>query len=171
MGDSTPDISSQLGSLSGYASDVSDIAAEQATYGSDVLPTALAQYQAGASGQLTPAQQAQATSALNQANVGTSAAYGNLGLGNSTMKSQDLAANQLQNLAEQGNLEAQSEELGLAGLQTGNQLLSGATSSYGTAGNLTQDQVTDMLNQASQSKSSQGAGINNVSSLVSALGL
>lgn len=115
---------------------VTQLAQTQGLYGTDVLGTAYNQYLAGASGQLTPAQQAMVTQQLGQANVGTQSTYGNLGLGGSTMEGQDLNANSLASLAEQANLEAQSETLGLQGLNQGNALLSGAEGGYGTAGNL-----------------------------------
>lgn len=133
---------------------VTQLAQTQGQYGTDVLGTAYNQYLAGASGQLTPAQQAMVTQQLGQADVGTRSTYGNLGLGGSTMEGQDLNANSLASLAEQANLEAQSESLGLQGLGAGNALISGAEGGYGTAGSLLSGAGTT-LNDAGRLAESQ----------------
>lgn len=130
---------------SNIASSLQSLANTEIGTGSQINQTAMEQYQAGASGQLTPAQSAMATNALNQANLGTQGAYSNLGLGNSTMESQDIAGNQLQNLAEQANLEAQSEELGLQGLGMGLNYYNAGGSSLEGAANVTQQQIADIL--------------------------
>jgi hypothetical protein len=133
---------SQLGNLAGIEE---NLAGEEIGTGNQILPTAMGQYTAGATGQLTPAQQALSATELSAANTGTAGTYSNLGLGTSTMKTQDLATNQLRNEAEQANLEAQSEQLGLAGLGTGLSFLNAGSSSILGSGQLTQNQINDIL--------------------------
>jgi hypothetical protein len=134
-------ISPQAG-LTGAQTGLGTLAGIQGGTGAgSIIPTALSQYQAGASGQLTPAQAAAAGNALNEANMSTMAGYSNLGLGDSTMASQDIAQNQLQNLAEQANLEAQSEALGLSGLNTG---LNYTQAAAGNLQNISSDQLNLM---------------------------
>lgn len=141
---------------------------------SPIYDTALNQYQTGVAGQLTPAQQALVTQNLGTENVGTQSTYGNLGLGGSTMEGQDLASNVLRSTAEQANIDAQNESLGLSGLQTANQYyqtgntaygnagqaLSGASSSQYNAGQLADANLTALNNAISSlgNKSSSGLG-------------
>lgn len=149
-------ISGGLSNESALAGDITNIAGTQTGYGTNVMGTAYNQYEAGATGQLTPAMTALSNEELTQANLGTSGAYSNLGLGGSTMESQDLAANQLQNEAEQANLEAQEETLGLEGLGTGNTILNSAASNYGSAANITQSQINSILAALGGGTSSTG---------------
>jgi len=124
----------------------------------------LAQFQAGAAGQLTPSQQAAVNRTLGQMNLNTAGTYSNLGLGGSTMESQDLGANQLASLAQQQAFEAQSERLGLEALQA-------ATGALGGAGTLAQNQQTQQLNAlASAAGALGGKGAGGTSILGDVLG-
>jgi len=92
------------------------------------------QWLAGATGQLTPSQQAMVDENLGQMNLGTEGTYGNLGSPGSTMETQDTNANRLRSMAEEANLEAQSEQLGAQGIQVGNQVVNQAGNYFGRAG-------------------------------------
>jgi hypothetical protein len=164
------DISGGLDQLGGYENDLTGLGSTLQGYGNQTLGTAENQYQTGASGQLTPGWQALSQNELTQANLGTTAQYGNLGLGSSTMKQQDLGANQLQNLAEQGNLAALEEQLGLQGLQTGSNMLTGAGSMYSGAAGIAQNSISDSLASAAQSKSGLSSGISGAAGLGGLLG-
>jgi hypothetical protein len=212
MGSGGGDISSQIGTLGGLTNNLTGISSEQqalappvenlaantaslspavAGYGNQTLGTAENQYQTGAAGQLTPGWNALAQNQLTQANLGTTAQYGNLGLGDSTMKTQDINANTLQNLAEKGNLAALEEQLGIQGLSTGtsmvgeaanintqagglygtaSSILGGAGNTLTQAGALTQDQAQDIMSQAQQGKSNITSGIQDASSIGNILG-
>jgi len=99
----------------------------------DIYPTALSQFQAGASGQLTPAQQAAVAQTKSEMDTQTRGTYGNLGLGGSTMQTQDLNANDLSSLAQTTGFSALDEELGLKGLSQALGYEGAANTSYGTA--------------------------------------
>jgi hypothetical protein len=129
----------------GLTSSLENLANQEIGYGSEVTPTGISEYTAGATGQLTPAQAAMSANQLTAANQGTQGAYSNLGIGSSTMVGQDEAANQLQNLAEQANLEAQSQQLGLAGMGAGLNFLQAGGQSLTGAANVTQQEVSDLL--------------------------
>jgi hypothetical protein len=103
-------------------------------YGQNIISTAGPQFDAGAAGTLTPADQALVTEQLQQANLGTETTYGNLGLGGSTMQAQDLGTNQLRSEAEKSLLAKQEETLGLAGLQAGGQFMQAGAQALGGAG-------------------------------------
>lgn len=147
------------------------------SYGSPVLAGGLGQYQAGLSGQLTPAQQALTQYTLGQNTAATNQTYGNLGLGGSTMNTQDLAADRLQSLAQQEQIGFQNEQMGLGALgvgqgltQAGAQdilgaggLLGQAISGYGQASGNIEQQLTDILNQ-------KAGGASGVGTLLSSLG-
>lgn len=133
-----------------------------------IYSTALGQYESGAAGNLTSAQQALVNQNLGTEQTGTMGTYGNLGLGGSTMEGQDLANNVLKSTAEQANIANQDEQLGLSGLQTAQQYYTGAGNDYtgassalSSSGNLSQG-VTNSLNSAISSlgnKSSSGSGL------------
>jgi hypothetical protein len=133
-------VGSELGGMVGGEAQnvIGGIGTYEAGVGGNIIDPAMAQYTAGATGQLTPAQAAMASQALREANLSTTGAYSNLGLGNSTMMGQDVAENQIQNLAEQSNLEAQSEQLGLAGLNAGLNYEQGAAGNFQ---NISSDQL------------------------------
>jgi len=110
---------------------------------SDIYPTALSQFQAGAKGQVTPAQQAAIAQTKSEMDTQTRGTYGNLGLGGSTMETQDLGSNDLKSLAQETGFSALDEQLGLSGLSSAlgyenaaANTLGGATTAYGTAGNI-----------------------------------
>lgn len=137
--------------FSGYASQAAGLEPLFLGQGqNDIYPTALDQYQAGATGQLTPSEQASVEQTKKEMDLGTRNTYGNLGLGGSTMESQDLGSNDLRSLAQQHGFNVSDETLGLSGLDTalkfegeglnaltgaGN-ILSGATGALGSAGQL-----------------------------------
>jgi hypothetical protein len=134
-----------------YASDAANIgpvlAGNAATeFGQSVntiYPTAADQFVEGAAGQVTPAQQAAIDQTKKQMDLQTTGTYGNLGLGNSTMESQDLGANAQKSLAQETGFSALDEQLGLSGLGTAlgyenasTTANTGAVNAYGTAGNI-----------------------------------
>lgn len=146
--------------------------------GTDIFGPAFGQYNAGISGQLTPAQQSLVTQNLGAMDATTRGEYGGLGLGGSTMEGQDLASNALKSMAENANLSFQNETSGLAGLQEAlgyyggatsarsaaegalggaGSSLSGASSSLADAGQL-QNQNTAQLNAAINSLGNKSAG-------------
>jgi len=143
----------------------------------DIYPTALDQYTAGAQGQVTPAQQAAVDETKQQMDLSTSGTYANLGLGDSTMKTQDLNANKQRSLAQTEGFAAQDEQLGLAGLAqalgfetggvnalgTAGSILSGATGALSGAGNVAGNIGTLASNQQQQQ-------LNALSSLGSSIG-
>lgn len=131
-----------LGNISGTLENLGN---QEIGYGNTVTPTAINQFQAGATGQLTPAMAALAATNLSSSDTATKGAYSNLGLGGSTMESQDLATNQLRNTAETANLEAQEEQLGLEGAGVGLNFLNAGGGQYMNAGSLTQSQIQDIL--------------------------
>lgn len=154
--------------------------------GTSIYDTASGQYQSGVAGQLTPAQQALVTNNLSTENTGTAGTYAGLGLGGSTMESQDIANNTLKSTAEQSNINFQNEQLGLSGLQTADQYygtsnqalsnagtaLSGASSSTYNAGQLTDANLTALNNAISSlgNKSSSSLTGSGLSSLFSGVG-
>ena len=143
----------------------------------DIYPTALQQYQAGAAGQVTPDQQQAINETLQQMNLSTAGTYGNLGLGPSTMETQDINANKQRSLAQTAAFANQDETQGLAGLQqalgyesggvgalgTAGQILGGATTAlsgagnvYNSVGSLAQNQQAQQLQALSNLGSSLG---------------
>lgn len=132
----------------------------------DIYSPSFSQFQAGAGGTITPAQQAAVDQTLKQQNLQTAGTYGNLGLGGSTMETQDTNANAAKSLAQTQAFSTLDETLGLSGLdaalkyyggdlsalggalstQTGaGQILAGATGALNSAGNLaTSEQQTQL---------------------------
>ena len=104
--------------------------------GGQIYGPAYNQFLAGATGQLTPSQQAAVNQTLGQMNLGTAGTYANLGLGGSTMQQQDINANDLASLAQQQAFEAQSEQLGLSGLQQALGYETGGAGALNQAGTL-----------------------------------
>lgn len=141
-----------------------------------VMPAALSQYQLGASGQLTPGLQDVANFAQQQGQLGIANTYGDLGLSGSTMEQQDLASNQLQNLAETAQLALQEEQAGLTGIGVGGNLaatgagitgqginaLTGQEDLTANAANAQNQQVLNALGSAAtglSNKSAAGTGL------------
>lgn len=93
---------------------------EQGTFnleGSQIYDPSISQFQAGAAGQITPAQQAAVNQTLQQQQLQNAGTYGNLGLGGSTMQTQDSNANLAKSLAQTQAFSTLDEGLGLSGLQ------------------------------------------------------
>lgn len=146
--------------------------------GDQVYDPAYAQYVSGITGQMTPAQQALVTENLGAMNTKTEGTYGGLGLGGSTMESQDLASNQLKTLAEESNINFGNETVGLEGLSqadqfynTGANYLNAAEGAYGgaststyDAGNLANANLSALNSAISSlgSKSSSGSGLSSL---------
>lgn len=123
----------------------------------DIYSPAFSQYTAGAGGTITPAQQAAVDQTKQQELLQNAGTYGNLGLGGSTMQTQDANAIGQKSLAQTQAFSSLDETLGLSGLQqalayyggdlnaltgalgtqTGaGQILSGATGALSNAGSL-----------------------------------
>ena len=158
----------------GLGTALENLGSQNYAQGQSIYGPGYSQFTAGASGGITPAQQALVTQNLGTMDTGTENTYGNLGLGGSTMESQDLASNNLRSLAEQSNISFQDESLGLNALQTADQYYNTGNQAYGTAesafggsssslndaGNLAYGNLTE-LNKAISSlgnKSSSGLG-------------
>jgi len=94
----------------------------------DIMGPAQTQYAAGAAGVLTPAQRAAVDLTKQQMDTQTRTTYGNLGIGGSTMQSQDLGANARSSLAQEQGFSTLDEELGLKGLGTGLNFTNAGTS-------------------------------------------
>lgn len=116
----------------------------------DIYPTALSQFQAGAAGKVTPAQQAAIDQTKQQELLQNASTYGNLGLGGSTMQTQDANAIAQKSLAQSQGFSSLDETLGLSGLTSAlnfenlglsaltgaGSILGGATGALNSAGNL-----------------------------------
>jgi hypothetical protein len=165
-----------------------DLASTFGTESGQIYDPSISQFTSGAEGQVTPAQQAQVNQTAAQMGLGTKATYGNLGLGGSTMETQDLDANSLASLAQTLGFANTNETSGLSGLAAalgfGNaatnatsgalstitgagNILGGASGSAASAGNLgtTQEQI-----QASE-LGSLGSAIGGTGGLFSSTGL
>lgn len=169
----TSTLESLVPQFSQYASQASalepnflDLASTEGTDAGNIYGPAFSQYTAGAGGTITPAQQAAVDQTLKQQNLQTAGTYGNLGLGGSTMQTQDTNANAAKSLAQTQAFSTLDETLGLSGLdaalkyytgdlsaltgalgtQTGaGQILSGATGALSNAGNIaTTEQQTQL---------------------------
>lgn len=151
-----------------------------ASASSPYLQGGASQYQAGLSGQLTPAQQALTQNTLNQENLATQGTYANLGLGGSTMETQDTNANALKSLSQQEAIDFQNEQYGMLASQLGQGMLQGAGGLYNEAGNLnasaggllgnSQSNLNNFLNTLLGSSSSLGSSIAGGNTLSSLLG-
>lgn len=166
--------------------------------GGQIFGPSFSQFQAGAQGQITPAQQAAVNQSLQQQNLQTAGTYGNLGLGGSTMETQDTNANAAKLLAQTQGFANLDEITGLGGLQqalgyyggglnalTGeNQantgalstltgagsLLGGATNAFGTAGSILSGATGALNNAGSLAAGEQATQLGLLGSLGSALG-
>lgn len=153
---------------------------EQGTFnqeGQDIYGPSLSQFQAGAAGQITPAQQAAVNQTLQQQNLQTAGTYGNLGLGGSTMQTQDTNANAAKSLAQTQGFANLDETLGLSGLQgslgyqnAGLQSLLGALGVYGTAGQILGGATTALGSAGNLATSEQQTQLGLLGSLGSAIG-
>lgn len=130
------DLSPIANELGGISTDLLGLAGQQEANAQPLITGGQSQYEAGLTGQLTPAQQALTANTLNQMNVGTASNFANLGLGGSTMEQQDLNANQLASLAQTEGILNQDETLGMTAQQLGEQIMAGAGTSFGQAGNM-----------------------------------
>ena len=144
------DLSGITSAAEGYASQAAQLEPDFLNIASTVggeIPSiygpAISQYQAGASGQVTPDQQTDIDQTLQQMNLATSGTYANLGLGDSTMKTQDINANTQKSLAQKQQFASMDEQLGLSGLGMANTYttqelndLAGALSTLTGAGNI-----------------------------------
>ena len=150
---------SSSGSTDQIAGELQNLAGLETGTGMNIMGPGYQQYAAGATGQLTPAQQALVTQALGNMNLGTQANYANLGLGGSTMEQQDLNANRLSSLAQQAGLETQSEQLGLQALGEGLSFLNAGSGNLGGAGSIyNQDQTNKAGALTSLASGLGGAG-------------
>lgn len=153
------DLSNVANAAEGYASQAAAQAPEFQNLASQIYPTAINQYGAGALGTITPAQQAAVNQTLQQQNLQTASTYGNLGLGGSTMQTQDINANAAKSLAQTQGFSTLDETLGLSGLDeaakyfgldlsslTGaGSILGAASGALSSAGNLaTTEQATQL---------------------------
>jgi len=102
----------------------------------DIYPSAIDQYVAGAHGEITPAQQAAVDETKQQMDLSTTGTYANLGLGDSTMKTQDLNANKQRSLAQTEGFAFQDESAGLDALKTALGFEQGGVGALGTAGQI-----------------------------------
>lgn len=155
----TSALESLVPQFSDYASQAAALSPGFGAQGTSIYGPAADQYVTGAAGQITPAQQAAVDQTLQQQNLQTAGTYGNLGIGGSTMETQDLNANKAKSLAQTQGFSSLDETLGLSGLdeaakyyglQLGSltgagQILGGATQALGSAGNLaTTEQQTQL---------------------------
>src|SRR5215469_80934 len=143
---------------------------EQSQGVNDIYPTALDQYQKGAAGQLTDAQQAAVNQTKQQMDLATSGTYANLGFGGSTMKTQDLDANAQKSLAQTVGFSALDEELGLKGLSTALGFEQGANTSFGTAASSLGQGANALAGVGNLAAGQQAAQMQALGSIGSALG-
>jgi hypothetical protein len=143
---------------------------EQSQGVNDIYPTALSQYQAGAQGQITPAQQAAVAQTKQQMDTQTRGTYGNLGLGNSTMESQDLGSNDLRSLAQTQQFSALDETLGLSGLKEALGYEGAANTAFGTAASSLGSGANALAGVGNLAAGQQAAQMQLFGSLGSALG-
>lgn len=133
-------IESQLAGLvpqfSALSSEAAALSPQFTSEGTDIYNTAIDQYKAGAAGQVTPNQQAAIDQTLKQMDLSTEGTYANLGLGGSTMATQDVNANKQKSLAQSAEFSALDEELGLKGLSSALGFQSEGVNALGTAGNI-----------------------------------
>lgn len=153
---------------------------EQGTFnqeGQDIYAPSLSQFQAGAAGQITPAQQAAVNQTLQQQQLQNASTYGNLGLGGSTMQTQDSNANLAKSLAQTQAFSTLDEGLGLSGLQqslgyqnAGLGALGGALGAFGTAGQILGGATGALQQAGSLAAGEQQTQLGLLSGLGSALG-
>lgn len=152
-------LTSLVPQFSDYASQAAALSPGFEAQGTQIYGPAADQYVAGAAGQITPAQQAAVNQTKQQQDLQTAGTYGKLGLGGSTMETQDLNANAAKSLAQTQGFSSLDETLGLSGLSAAEQyyglglnaltgagnILSGATGALNSAGNLaTTEQQTQL---------------------------
>lgn len=164
-----PDFQNMATGIADVGTAVGQIGGQDIVTGGSIEPAAMAEFQAGAAGQLTPAQQALSTEALNQANLGTRGTYAGLGLGDSTMMSEDLGGNLLSNEAMKAGLEAQSQQLGLQGLQESLGFTTAGTGAMEQAGALT-GEAANVLGGAENAWTGAGSELDKVAQLFGAAG-
>ena len=153
---------------------------EQGTFnteGGQIYDPSINQFYAGATGNITPSQQAAVNQTLQQQNLQTAGTYGNLGLGGSTMQTQDTNANAAKSLAQTQGFSTLDETLGLSGLEgslgyqnAGLQSLLGALGTYGTAGQILGGATTALSGEANIAANQQATSLGLLGSLGSAIG-
>lgn len=117
-----------------FTGELGNLAATETGYGADFSSGGLDQYEEGVSGTLTPAQRALTGENLTEADLATNAGYGNLGLGMSTMNTQDQNFNALSSLSQQEAIDFQNEQAGMNAAQVGQGYFGQAGSELGSAG-------------------------------------
>jgi hypothetical protein len=133
-----------------FINSLTGLANQEQGFAQTPLTGGQSQYQAGLAGTLTPAQQALTNFTLGQNVLGTNNQYGNLGLGGSTMQSQDQAANRLASLAQQEQIDFQNQQMGLAAMGLGSQMLGESGQLTNAAGglNINQQQANQAMTNA-----------------------
>lgn len=155
---STPtDLTPLAAGLESIAGGLTNIAGEQTTAAQPFLAGGTSQYQAGLTDTLTPSQQALSDFELGQANTRTASTFADLGLGGSTMATQDMNANDLANLALKSDISMQNERMGLAAAQLGDQFLGGGGTSLAQAGNQLTGAGTILGQQGATNQASKSA--------------
>lgn len=131
-GGNTATSSSPIGNP--FTSELGNLADTETGYGGAFSEGGYDQYLAGLTGQMTPAQQALVSENLNQMNLGTAGTYANLGLGDSTMATQDQNYNSLTSLAQQVAIDQMNEQMGLTAAGVGQGYFGQAVQALGGAG-------------------------------------
>jgi hypothetical protein len=108
------------------AGQTSSIINDLMNYGTIAATGGANQYQAGLAGQLTPAQQALTDFTAGQNRTSTANTYADLGLGGSSMATEDQNANNLASLTQQEQIDFQNEQAGLTALGTGTGIINQA---------------------------------------------
>jgi hypothetical protein len=127
--------------------DVSGIGLAELAQAQPLLKAGMDEFMAGASGRLTPAMQALSDQEIQQANTNTRSMFGNLGIGPSTMMTQDLNTNLLGNEAMTAGLENEEQTAGLSALAQALGFEQTGTGAYG-AGNQAALQLAQQQGQA-----------------------
>ena len=142
--------------LENIAGAQTNIAGQESSVAQPFLSGGTSQYEAGLTGQLTPAQQALTSFTNNQMNTGTASTYANLGLGGSTMQTQDINANDLASLAQQEQIDFQNEQMGMYGATEGGNFLNNAISALSNAGGLLTNAGNVYNSQQQQNQQTKG---------------
>ena len=184
VGSAESDLSSLIPQFENYASQAASLEPNflnlgQQTQGEQqqIYGPAITQYQAGATGQVTPDQQTDIDNTLKQMNLATSGTYANLGLGGSTMENQDVNANTQKSLAQKQQFASLDETLGLSGLGMANtyntqnlQDLIGALSTLTGAGSILGSATSALSGAGNLAAGQQATQLGLLGSLGKALG-
>lgn len=157
------------GFLGNLGSAAQGLGSSLAPYANAPLQGGQSQYQAGLAGNLTPAQQALSDFTLGQNRTAMDQIYSGLGIGDSTMRTQDLNAANLQSLAQQEQIDFANQQMGLDALKTGAGIDATAGQLLGTSGNLfsqagtqlggAQNNLNNFLKQLLGAPGSTGTGV------------